>query len=62
MVTVTTNGESLTFTVEEAARLLGISRTLAYQSVRDGTIPSVRIGRRYLIPRQALNKLLKSEK
>ena len=41
----------LTLTVEEAAALLGISRNSAYEAVRRGEIPSVRIGGRIVIPR-----------
>jgi len=48
----------LTLTVEEAAAALGISRNLAYQAARDGHIPVIRIGRRLLVPRRALEKLL----
>ena len=50
--------ESLTMTVEEAAAVLGISRGLAYQAARDGSIPTIRIGRRLLVPRRAIVKLL----
>lgn len=50
--------ERLTVTVEEAARLLGIGRGLAYEMVRVGRIPSIRFGRRLLIPRRALERLL----
>ena len=35
----------LTLTVEEAAGLLGISRAFAYEAMRRGEIPSIRIGR-----------------
>jgi excisionase family DNA binding protein len=45
-------------TVEETARLLRIGRTLAFAAVRDGSIPSIRIGRRILVPRDALEALL----
>ena len=41
-------------TVEEAAAYLRISRVLAFAAVRDGSLPSVRIGRRILIPRRQL--------
>ncbi len=50
----------LTITVEEAAVALGISRTLAYESVRRGELPVIRIGRRILIPALALDELLRS--
>jgi excisionase family DNA binding protein len=47
-----------TFTVEEAAQILRISRTSAYKAVRAGEIPSVRVGRRDIIPRVAIERLL----
>ena len=50
--------ESLTLTVEEAAAVLNISRGLAYQAARDGRIPTIRIGRRLLVSRRALERLL----
>ncbi len=52
------DNEKLTLTVSETARLLGISRGLAYEMVRTGELPSVRFGKRVLIPRRALEKLL----
>jgi excisionase family DNA binding protein len=48
----------LTMTVEEAAVALGISRAFAYEAVTRNEIPHVRIGRRILIPRAALERLL----
>jgi len=50
--------ERLTLTVEETAKLLGIGRQLAYERVKTGEIPVVKIGRRLLVPRRALEKLL----
>ena len=50
--------ERLVITVEEAGRLLGISRSLAYQLVRQGDIPSLRLGRRIVVPRHALESKL----
>lgn len=47
-----------TLTVAEAAACLGISRNTAYDAVRRGTVPSIRVGRRILIPTQALEALL----
>ena len=41
-------------TVDEAARLLRISRGLAFAGVRSGDIPSIRVGRRILVPRARL--------
>jgi len=44
--------------VQEAAALLGISRNLAYELVRRHELPVVKFGRRLLVPRAALEKLL----
>ena len=45
-------------TVQEAATYLRISRGLAFAAARDGSLPSVRIWRRILIPRRQLEALL----
>lgn len=50
--------DRLTLTVPEAAKVLGIGRGLAYEGVRTGAIPSVRIGRRVVVPIAALRQLL----
>ena len=50
--------ERQTLTVEEAARVLGIGRSAAYIAARRGDLPAIRIGRRYLIPRVALERML----
>ncbi len=50
--------QRLTMTVEEAAVVLGISRATAYDAVSRGEIPCIRIGRRILIPKVALERLL----
>ncbi len=51
-----------TYTVEEAGEILGIGRSAAYQGVRTGEIPAIRIGRRLLVPVQALEQLLSTAK
>jgi excisionase family DNA binding protein len=56
--TPTKADQRLTLSVEEAGRLLGISRGLAYELVNRGDIPSVRLGRRIVVPRRALDGLL----
>jgi len=48
----------LTLTVAEVQEKLGLSRGLVYQAVRTGAIPSIRIGRRILIPIVALRRKL----
>jgi len=49
---------TLTFSVEEAAEVLGIGRQLAYDLARTGRIPVIRLGGRYVIPRAALMRML----
>jgi excisionase family DNA binding protein len=48
----------LTMTVTEAAKVLGISRTLAYEMVQRGELPHLRLGRRLVVPVPALERLL----
>jgi len=51
-------GKSLVFSVAETAQLLGISKPNAYTLVHTGQIPCIKYGRRMLIPRVALMKML----
>ena len=46
------------FTIEETAALLRISRGSAYEAARRGDLPVLRIGRRLLVPRLALDRML----
>jgi excisionase family DNA binding protein len=50
--------DRLTYTLAEAAQQLGISRWLAYEAAHRGELPICRIGRRMLVPRAALLRLL----
>ena len=50
--------DRLTYTVTETAALLGISRTTAYECVRRGEIPSLTLGRRVVISRVAVDRML----
>jgi excisionase family DNA binding protein len=47
-------------TVEEAAEVLRIGRTAAYEAARRGELPAVRIGRSLRVPRHALDALLQN--
>jgi len=53
--------ERLTLSVEETAKLLGISRGSCYKAVRQGQIPHIRFGKRILVPRKALLKMLSED-
>jgi len=50
-----------TMSVEEAARELGIGRSLAYQAAASGELPTIRLGRRLLVPRARLEALLNGD-
>ncbi len=50
--------DRLVYSVEETAKLLGISRSSAYEAVHRGEVPSMRIGRRILVPKAALERHL----
>ena len=50
--------ERQTYSVDEAARLLGISRTTAYECVRDGSLPSLRFRKRVVVTKATINELL----
>lgn len=52
--------EKLLLKVEEVAAAIGMSRSLVYQLVAAGTIPSVRIGQSVRVPAQALRDWAKA--
>ena len=47
--------------VEDLAAQLGIGRNAAYGLVQAGLVPSVRFGRRYLIPRTVIARIVAGE-
>lgn len=47
-----------TMSVTQAAEVLGISRTTAYECVRTGVLPALRLGGRIVVPTQAIDDLL----
>jgi hypothetical protein len=47
--------ERQTYTIEEAAKILGICRAVAY---RKGVLPTVQIAGRRLVPKVALDRML----
>jgi hypothetical protein len=52
---VVSSFERQTYTIEEAAKILGICRAVAY---RKGVLPTVQIAGRRLVPKAALGKML----
>jgi len=51
----------LLLSVPQAARLLGVGVTLCWEMVHGGLLPSVRLGRRVLVPRHAVERLAHTE-
>jgi excisionase family DNA binding protein len=47
-----------TFTVPEAGEILGLSRASAYAAAKAGELPIVWVGRRCIVPRHALERML----
>jgi excisionase family DNA binding protein len=50
--------DRLTMTVPEVAEVVGISRAHAYELIRLGRIPSLRLGRRLVVPKKALEEFI----
>ena len=50
--------ERLTLNVTEVAAHLGLSRNATYLAIKNGQIPSVKIGKRLLIPKIQFEKIL----
>lgn len=48
----------LTISVPVAGMVLGVSRDAAYEAARNGDLPTVRIGRRVLVPTNKLREML----
>ncbi len=56
------HGTPLLVSVPEAARLPGVGKTFGWEMVRSGDMPSIKLGRRVLVPRAALERLISIEK
>lgn len=50
--------EKLVYTVTETAQILNIGMNKAYELIQQNQIPNVRVGRKFLIPKEALEKWL----
>jgi len=57
-----TKVEPLTVTVEQAAKVLGISRASAYELARRGELPgAIRLGGRVVVSRRQLERVVNGE-
>jgi excisionase family DNA binding protein len=52
------NTECKTVSIEEAGRLLGYSRNTAYDAVKSGELPVIRLGRKMRVPRIVIDRML----
>ena len=50
--------ERRTLAVSEVARILGVSRSTAFVMAKSGQLPTIRVGRRVVVPIAPLNRLL----
>lgn len=46
--------------VHELAATINLSRAKTYEALRSGVIPSIRVGRRFIIPRAAIQRWLEN--
>jgi excisionase family DNA binding protein len=53
--------ERRTYKIEEAGKLLGIGRNQAYEAAKSGQIPTIRIGKRLLVPKAKFDRILAGE-
>ena len=58
MITDSQSDDRLTLTVEQAGKMLGISRATAYQLANQGKLPAIRLGRRLLISKAGLERMV----
>lgn len=49
----------LAVSIPEAAKLLGISKSLAYELAARGELDTIRLGRRIVVPRIVINQMLR---
>lgn len=52
------NDTTATVTIVEAAKILGIGRNQAYSAAKTGELPTIRFGKRIVVPVAGLERLL----
>lgn len=50
--------DRVVMTVPEAGRALGLSRNGAYEAAARGDLPTIRIGKRLMVPKVAFQRML----
>ena len=60
-ITVTKKQQTATYhSVEDLAEAIGLGRQATYEGLRTGKIPSIRVGKNYVIPRAAIAEWLRT--
>jgi excisionase family DNA binding protein len=54
--------ERAVLTIEEAGRLLNVSRPTAYNLAKSGKIPVLKLGRKLMVPKASLDRMLSDVK
>jgi excisionase family DNA binding protein len=50
-----------TYSIDEVAKLFGIGRNQAYEAARRGDFPVIRLGKRIVAPKAAIDRMLAGE-
>ncbi|MCT4584939.1 MAG: helix-turn-helix domain-containing protein [Peptostreptococcaceae bacterium] len=50
--------EKATYSIAEVAKVLGIGKSLAYEMAHAGKIPVIKFGKRMVVPKSKLEKML----
>lgn len=58
MVIQSSKKEKLVYSVPEVGRLLSLSRATSYMLANQGIIPTIRLGRRLVVPKIAIERML----
>lgn len=60
VISMNEHAAPLTVSVQEAAKMLGISTWLYYEKVKTGDVPFIKIGRRIRVPLVQLERFLQA--
>jgi excisionase family DNA binding protein len=55
------NTDKLVISIEQAGKILGLSRPTAYKLAKSGSIPTLSLGRKIVVSKIQLEKLLAGE-
>lgn len=54
--------EKLVYSMQEAAEVLGISKSYMYELARRGEVPTLKLGKRLVVPKEKFIKWINEEK